>query len=187
VSTFGARLSLAAVVLFAAGAVHAAKIRMFSYDPADAETRAAAGPMTFQFRQGLLKSTILTLRSTEADATVDVAPAPESALGGARLTTLAGPEAADRELYAIRQADDGAALIAALCPGSARGWLAIGRPRYGSDLGVDVLGDGPGGRARLCRKLAFNFHGEWRGPDTGKFDSRILSHPTGGPRGDPGP
>ena len=182
----GARLSIAALVLLAAGASRAAQIRMFSYDPADAETRAAAGPMTFQFKQGLLKSTILTLRSTEADATVDVAPAPESALGGARLTTLAGPEAADRELYAIRQADDGAALIAALCPGSAHGWLAIGRPRYGTDLGVDVLGDGPSGRAKLCRKLAFTFHGEWRGPDTGKFDSRLLNHASG-PRGDAGP
>jgi hypothetical protein len=180
------RLTLAAVLLLAAGASQAAQIRMFSYDPADAETRAAAGPMTFQFKQGLLKSTILTLRSTEADATVDVAPAPESALGGARLTTLAGREAADRELYAIRQADDGAALIAALCPGSAHGWLAIGRPRYGSDLGVDVLGDGPAGRAKLCRKLAFTFHGEWRGPDTGKFDSRLLNHASG-PRGDAGP
>jgi hypothetical protein len=180
-------LTLASAALLAAGASQAAQIRMFSYDPADAETRAAAGPMTFQFKQGLLKSTILTLRSTEADATVDVAPAPEAALGGARLTALAGPEAADRELYAIRQADDGAALIAALCPGSAHGWLAIGRPRYGSDLGVDVLGDGPSGRAKLCRKLAFTFHGEWRGSDGGKFDRRILNHASGGPRGDAGP
>ncbi len=185
--TFPARLALAALLLLAAGASRAAQIRMFSYDPADAETRAAAGPMTFQFKQGLLKSTILTLRSTEADATVDVAPAPESALGGVRLTALAGPEAADRDLYVIRPADDGAALIAALCPGSAHGWLAIERPHYGRDLGVDVLGDGPAGRARLCRKLAFNFHGEWRVPDTGKFDRRLLSHPSNGPREDAGP
>jgi hypothetical protein len=129
--------------------------------------------MTFEFRQGLLKSTVLNVRSTEADATVDVTPAPESALGGARLTALAGPQAADRDLYAIGAADDGAALIAALCPGSKRGWLAIERPRYGRDLGVDVLGDAPSGGARLCRKLAFNFHGEWRLPDTGKYDSRL--------------
>jgi hypothetical protein len=171
------------MVLFAAGQGHAAQVRMFSYDPADAETRAAAGPMTFQFRQGLLKSTVLTVRSTEADATVDVAPAPESALGGVRLTALAGPEAADRDLYAIRSVDDGAALIAALCPGSKRGWLAIEQPRFGRDLGVDVLGDAPSGGAKLCRKLAFNFHGEWRGPDSGKFDSRLLNHASG-PRGD---
>jgi hypothetical protein len=181
-----ARLALVAVALLAAGPSLAARIRMFSYDPADSETRAAAGPMTFQFKQGLLKSTILTLRSTEADATVDVAPAPESALGGVRLTTLAGPEAVDRDLYVIRPTDDGAALIAALCPGSKRGWLAIERPRYGQDLNMDVLGEAPSGGAKLCRKLAFNFHGEWRRPDTGSFDSRLLNHPSG-PRGDAGP
>ena len=161
---------------------HAATIRMFSYDPADAETRAAAGPMTFEFSQGLLKTTMLSVRSTEAEATVDLAPAPESTLGGRGLVAMAGPDAAGRELYAVRAADDGAALIAALCPGSTRGWLAIGRPRYGSDLGVDVLGDTPAGGAHLCRKLAFNFHGEWRVPDAGKYDARIAAR-SHGPRG----
>ncbi len=176
------RLFLIAGVVMAAGQSQAAQVRMYSYDPADAETRAAAGPMTFEFRQGLLKSTFLTVRSTEADATIDVSPAPESALGATRLTTLAGPEAADRDLYIIRPADEGAALIAALCPGSKRGWLAIEHPHYGRDLGVDVLGDAPSGGARLCRKLAFNFHGEWRAPDVGKYDSRLSSRPRG-PRG----
>lgn len=173
-------MPLLTIALLATGSVDAAQLRMFSYDPADAETRAAAGPMTFSFKQGLVKSTILTLRSTEADATVDVTPAPESGLG-ARLTALAGPEAADRDLYAIRAADDGAALVSALCPGSKRGWLAIERPHYGRDLGVDVLGDNPSGGARLCRKLAFTFHGEWRLPNNGKFDKRLLDH-SGGPR-----
>ena len=185
-NAWAARLGVIVMLLTAAGESRAAQLRMFSYDPADAETRTAAGPMTFEFKQGLLKSTILSMRSTEADATVDVSPAPESALG-ARLTALAGAEAADRDLYAIRPADDGAALIAALCPGSAHGWLAIERPRYGRDLGVDVLGDRPTGGAKLCRKLAFNFHGEWRGPNNGKFDSRLLNHAAGGPRGDLGP
>ncbi len=179
-------LAFVAVVMLAAGPADAARIRMFSYDPADSETRAAAGPMTFEFKQGMLKATVLTLRSTEADAMVDISPAPESVLGGVRLTSIAGPEAADRDLYAIHPADDGAALIAALCPGSTHGWLAIERPRYGRDLGVDVLGDGPAGHAKLCRKLAFNFHGEWRGPDGGKFDRRLLNH-ADGPRGDLGP
>ena len=181
-----AGLILSAVAVLAASQSHAAQVRMFSYDPADSETRAAAGPMTFSFRQGLLKTTILTVRSTEADATVDVTPVAESSLQ-TRLTTLTGPEAADRDLYAIRPADDGAALIAALCPGSTRGWLAIERPRFGRDLGVDVLGDAPSGAVKLCRKLAFNFHGEWRRPDGGKFDSRLLSHADTGPRGDLGP
>ena len=173
-----------AIVLTAAlvaGAADAAAIRMFSYDPADAETRAAAGPMTFQFRQGLLKSTILTVRSTEAEATIDLAPASQAALGGRGLSALAGPEAADRDLYVVRDADEGTALIAALCPGSKRGWLAIGRPRYGQSLGVDVLGDAPSGGARVCRKLAFTFHGEWRGPSQGRYDPRLSEPRPSGP------
>ena len=145
------RVSAAALIVLSltAGATEAGAIHMYSYDPADADTRAAAGPMTFEFRQGLLRPTMLNVRSSEADATVDLSPAPESTLGGRRLTVMAGPEAADRDLYAVRAADDGAALIAALCPGSTRGWLAISRPRYGRDLGVDVLGDAPGGRAAV--------------------------------------
>ncbi len=178
------RTAVAGLLVFglAAGAAEAGAIHMYSYDPADAETRAAAGPMTFEFRQGLLKPTMLSVRSTEADATVELSPAPGSALGGRGLTAMAGPEAADRDLYAVQAADDGAALIAALCPGSTRGWLAISRPRYGRDLGVDVLGDAPSGGARLCRKLAFNFHGEWRAPNDAKFDTRITQRPRG-PRG----
>ena len=174
--------AVAAVVLvssLAAGAAEAGAVHMYSYDPADAETRAAAGPMTFEFRQGLLKPTVLSVRSTEADATVDLSPAPEAALGRGGLTATAGAEAADRDLYAVRAADEGTALIAALCPGSTRGWLAISRPRYGRDLGVDVLGAAAAGGARLCRKLAFNFHGEWRVPNDAKFDTRITQRPRG--------
>jgi hypothetical protein len=52
---------------------------------------------------------------------------------------------------------------------------------------VDVLGDTPAGGAKLCRKLSFNFHGEWRIPNNGKFDSRLLNHADSGPRGDLGP
>lgn len=167
---------------FVAGGVQAGAVRMFSYDPADAETRAAAGPITFEFKQGLLKPTVLTVRSTEADATIDVDPAPESELGGRGLVAIAGPEASDRDLYSVRAADDGTALIAALCPGSARGWLAISRPRYGRDLGMDVFGAPSTGGAKLCRKLAFTFHGEWRLPNDKKFDTRITARQRG-PRG----
>ncbi len=167
---------------FTSGGAQAGAIRMFSYDPADAETRAAAGPMTVEFKPGLLKPTVLTVRSTEADATVDLAPAPESELGARGLAALAGPEASDRDLYSVRAADEGTALIAALCPGSTRGWLAISRPRYGRDLGMDVFGAPSTGAARLCRKLAFTFHGEWRLPNDKKFDNRITSRPRG-PRG----
>jgi len=175
-------MTWALISIFVGGPGHAATIRMFSYDPADAETRAAAGPMTFEFNQGLLKTTLISMRSTEAEATVDLSPAPDSVLGVRGLIAMAGPEAAGRNLYAIGAADDGAALVSALCPGSTRGWLAIGRPRYGVDLGVDVLGDTPNGGLRLCRKLAFNFHGEWRGPDQGKYDTRIAAR-SRGPRG----
>ena len=69
-------------------------------------------------------------------------------------------------------------MIAALCPGAKRAWMAIGRLKVNRDLRVFVIGDGAaGGRARLCRTLAFNFHGEWRLPSDGHFDERQLERP----------
>ncbi len=167
----GRWLALAVGYAAACAPAHAATTRMFSYDPGDAETRAAAGPMTFQFQQGLFGSRFIALRSTEADATVELSPASEAVLGRS-LKSVTGADAEDRRLYQIKAADEGDALVAALCPGSKRGWLAIGKPVYGQDLRVAVIGDTPAVTPRLCRNLQFTFRGEWRLPNDGKFDTR---------------
>jgi hypothetical protein len=151
--------------LAAAPAAQAA-IRQYSYDPADAATRDAAGGVTFMVNQSLLGGVrVMKMRATEAKATADLERADAGALGRGGLTQALGSAAPERELYRIDSRDEGPAFIAALCPGSKRGWLALTPVRYGQDLQVVVLGDDPaGGPARACHTLAFSFHGEWRLP-----------------------
>lgn len=155
-------------------------VRLFSYDPADAETRAATGPVTLQFRQGLIHVTIMNLRSTEAQATTDLVKAPDSAVGPGGLAPVLGKTEAWRDLYRVSAEDQGPAFIHALCQTS-NGWLAIGRPRYGQSLAVYVIGAEPDGPAKLCRTLNYTFRGEWRAPRSGSFDERLLDHDRQGP------
>ncbi len=151
---------------------------MFSYDPANAETRAAAGPLTFEFNQGLMHVRMLSVRSTEAQATARLHPALDKALGPGGLTPLISAGSTERDLYEIMTADEGAALIAAFCPGAHRAWMSFSRPRLYGDLRVQVLGD-QSGVVRRCRTLDFNFHGEWRLPATGGTGKTPTSTPSG--------
>ena len=159
---------LAALLCLAFAGEARAGMRMFSYDPANAETRHAAGGLTFQFRQKLVFTTILNLRSTMGQATAYLAPADEKALG-VGLSKLIGDNAPERDLYEVKPDAEGAALIAAFCPGSQRAYMSFGRLRANRPLRVHVLGDTPaGGPAHLCRTLDFNFHGEWQLPKDGQ-------------------
>lgn len=138
-------------------------IRMFAYDPANDETRKVAGPLTFEFKQQVVFTTLLKIRATEAQATAVVVPAPEKALGPGGLTALIGPNAPERDLFAIQDEAEGSAMVQAFCPGSKHAWVAIGRIRANRDLKVHIIGDGPQpGTAHLCHTLEFYFHGEWK-------------------------
>jgi len=150
----GALLAGLFLVLIAGGA--RASLRQLSYDPANAETKTAAGGVTFLIDQGMFGQKVLKMRATEAKATADLAPAGHGA---------AVPATPGRTLYAVADKDDGPALVAALCPGSRHGWIALGHIAYGEDLQAVVIGDAPGGGpAHRCRTLDFVFHGEWRLP-----------------------
>lgn len=172
----GARAAAAAALLAAglAGVARADAVHLFSYDPADAETRHAAGPLTFMFRKGLLHTTVLNLRSTEATATAYLHPADERALGPRGLAGALGAEPPERALYRVEPAEEGAALIAAFCPGAARAWMAFGALKLNRDLTVRVIGAPATGPARLCRTLRFSFHGEWLLPPERSMDARQL-------------
>lgn len=138
---------------------------MFSYDPADALTRRVAGDLTFEFKQRLIFTTVLRVRSTEGQASADLKPADEHVLGHGGLSRLIGANAQERDLYAVEPEAQGAEMIRAFCPGSSKAWLAFGRLSESRPLRVQVIGDDPkGGPARLCATLAFNFHGEWAAP-----------------------
>lgn len=159
-----------------AGPARADTMHLYSYDPADAETRHAAGPLTFTFRKGLLHTTVLNLRSTEATATAYLHPADEKALGPGGLARALGPEPAERALYKVEPAEEGAALISAFCPGAARAWMAFGPLKLNRDLTVRVIGAPAVGPAKLCRTLRFSFHGEWLLPPGRSIDPRMLEH-----------
>jgi len=169
----------AAAVAFALAApARATSLRLFSYDPADSETRHAAGAVTFEFNQRLMFTTVLRVLATEGEARADLKPAKEEALGRGGLSALIGAGAPERDLYEVQAGDEGPAMIAAFCPGAKRAWMSFGRLKANRDLRVFVLGDDPArGGARLCRTLAFNFHGEWRLPADGRFDARRLERP----------
>jgi hypothetical protein len=159
-----ASLGLAATLALAATSA-SASLRQFSYDPANAATREAAGGVTFLINQGMFGSRVLKMRATEAKASADLSRANPDTLGPGGLGRALGPAAPERDLYAIADRADGPALLAALCPGSRRGWIALTGVRYGSDLQAVIIGDDPAGRgAHRCRTLDFTFHGEWRLP-----------------------
>jgi hypothetical protein len=151
----------------AAGGAQAAAHKMYSYDPANSETRHAAGGLTFEFEKKFVFNTILNLRSTMGQATAYLTPADERALG-ASLSSLIGDRAQERDLYEVKPEREGEALVSAYCPGSKRGFITFGRLRANRPLRVHVLGDNPaGGPARLCRTFDFTFHGEWQLPTQG--------------------
>ena len=167
-------------VLSLAATARADTIRLFSYDPADAETRNATGPVTLQFRQGLLHATVMNLRSTEAPATTELSRVPDNAIGPGGLARVLGKDQAWRDLYRVGDKGEGQAMLQALCQ-TPKGWLAIGRPRYGGELSIYVIGAGTDGAPKLCRTLNFSFRGEWRVPKTGSFDPNLLDHTRRGP------
>jgi len=169
-------LVVAAVSMTAAPAFAATR-RFFSYDPDNAETRHVAGALTFEFDQHLLSTTVLRVRATEGEATADLKRANQSALGGGGLTALIGAAAPERDLYEVQPREEGAAMISALCPGARRAWMAFDRLKANHDMRVLVLADGPSGGARLCRTLAFAYHGEWRLPPGPPVDERRVEVP----------
>src|SRR5665213_4595182 len=123
----GRGLVVAASLACLAGAARADSIRLYSYDPANAETRAAAGALTFEFKQRLIGTTMLSVRATEAQATAYLRPARERALGPGGLSPLIGSKANERDLYEVQSKGDGAALISAFCPGAKRAWMVFGQ------------------------------------------------------------
>jgi hypothetical protein len=169
--------ALAGALALAAGA-RADSLRLYSYDPADAATRTAAGPLTFTFKKGLLRNTVLNLRSTEAPATAYLRRADEHVLGPGGLDRVIGARAPERDFYEVEGAEQGEALVAAFCPGARRAWMAFGGLRLNRDLRVLVIGaPAAGGAAKLCRTLQFTFHGEWRLPPGRQMDPRELERP----------
>lgn len=174
----GSALALVGVLTLATAQAEAATIRLFAYDPANEETRHVAGPLTFEFRQRLVFTTLLRIRSTEAQATAQVVPADDKVLGRGGLSALIGPNAPERDFFAVTDAQEGSAMIAAFCPGSKHAWVSLGRLKANRNLRVHVFGDGAeAGQIHLCHTFDFYYHGEWKAQDPYRVDPREVLKP----------
>jgi hypothetical protein len=153
-------------------------LHIYSYDPANSDTRHSAGALTFEFNRHLVFTKILRVMATEGDAKAEVRPASDHDLGPGGLTALIGPRAIERDLYEVEPQEEGSAMISALCPESHRAWMAFGHIRANHDLRIYILGDGPNaGSAKLCRTLDYTFHGEWKGPSGPPISPGIVEPP----------
>jgi hypothetical protein len=176
-------MALAAVLTLVAAGPVAAGVRIFSYEPANDSTRSIAGPLTFEFNQRLIFTTLLNIHSTEGQASADLKPADEHVLGSGGLTRLIGPNAQERDLYEVEPRAQGAEMIHAFCPGSQRAWLAFSRLVEARPLRVQVIGDNPsGGPARLCHTFDFAFRGEWKLPGGPGVPAHDMVIPNEGPQ-----
>jgi hypothetical protein len=156
-------LAIALGVSVAAGASAAKKI--YSYDSADPATEAMTEEgLTFVFDKSPLGGQrVISIMETHDIGQADVRPASESELGAGGIDGALGHRSQERALYEIVQTGgQGRALVRALCPGADRAWLAFGPLRADEPLRIDALTrDTATGRSRLCRTLAYQFHGEW--------------------------
>jgi hypothetical protein len=135
---------------------------MFSYYPADAETRELTdNGFTLLFDKAVMGGVRLRkLMSTEAPASADLIPADDRELG-VSLRSLIGRSDAN-DLYRIGETDQGPAMIRAFCPGSTKAWLGFGPIKVRRNLEIQVLGDDPKtGKAHHCATLQLNFRGDW--------------------------
>lgn len=178
--------AVAALILSALAApAWAAQKRMVSYDSASPTAKRLTGAgLTFVFTKSFLRTKILAIRATA----VSVGIVPRSSGDGAvnrKLDALMGDDAGKSNLFSIdREAQEGRVMIQAFCPGSTKGWLAIGAIAFRRDLRVHAFGDDPAtGEPRLCAVMDFSFRGEWRmpGPANAGVTDRVFRPDYGKP------
>jgi hypothetical protein len=139
---------------------------MVTYDSASPEARRLTGAgLTFVFTRTLLRQRVLAVRATAVPVGVIPEPLRDSDTIR-RLDGLMGEDAGTGTLYAIDPAKaEGRVMIQAFCPGSTKGWLAIGAIGFRKPMRVHAFGDDPTtGEPRLCAVMDFTFRGEWRMP-----------------------
>jgi hypothetical protein len=166
------RLLVVVALAAAAGPAFAAD-RMYSYDPASPDAKRLTGRgLTFIFEQGLMKSRAKRILATAVSARAELKAIGDGVLGKGGRAAVAG-EDFPGQLYEVdpKQAQ-GRVFIRAWCPGSTRLWMAIGRFDRVTPLSVVALGEDPAapGQAKVCARMEFSFHGEWKLPGRGAPD-----------------
>jgi len=179
--------AVAALILstMAAAPAWAAQKRMVSYDSASPSARRLTGAgLTFVFTKSFLRTRIHAVRATAG--AVGIVPCLWTDGGvNRKLDALMGDQAGAGTLYVIDpEAQEGKVMIQAFCPGSTKGWLAIGAIAHMRDMKVHAFGDDPAtGQPRLCAVMDFTFRGEWRmpGPVGNRTTDRVFRPDFGTP------
>ncbi len=168
-------LCLAAIVALTslvAPAAHAADKRMVTFDSAEPEARRLTGAgLTFVFSKSLMRAPkVLAVRATAVPVGIIPMPSRDGTINR-QLDKLMGDDGGRGELFQIDpEAAEGKVMIRAFCPGSTRGWLAVGDLTSHKGLRVYAFGDTPEGAVRVCAKMDFAFRGEWRMPTVPGID-----------------
>ncbi|HYE44855.1 MAG TPA: hypothetical protein VEA44_03675 [Caulobacter sp.] len=161
--------------LLAAAPAQAADKRMVTYDSASPDARRLTGAgLTFVFTRQFFRTNILAVRATA----VPVGVVPRKSSDGAvnrQLDALMGEDAGRGELYEIdTDKAEGKVMIQAFCPGSTRGWLAVGAVYNRKPLRVHAFGDDGAGGVKLCAAMDFTWRGEWQMPKPKGGDTRAA-------------
>ena len=153
----------------AATAAYAADQRIYSYEPADKETRQRVDQgLTLVMDKGMFGMTIRQVLATQARATAILQPAYERDLGD-RLDRILPKGAWGSDVYLVTDREQGPGMVRAFCPGASKGWLVITPPKARRPVAIHALGEDPAsGKAKYCTTLSLNFRGEWKLPDLGR-------------------
>ena len=158
--------ALTAVSLAAAAVpAQAADKRMVTFDSASSEARRLTGAgLTFVFTRQYFQTSILAVRATAVPVGVVPAVSRDGGLNR-QLDALMGPDAGRGAFYEIDPAKaEGKVMISAFCPGSTKGWLAVGPVYTRKPLRVHAFGDDGAGGVKLCAAMDFTWRGEWQMP-----------------------
>jgi len=174
------KLSLAAIAaltpaLLLPAPAQAADKRMVTYDSASPDARRLTGAgLTFVFTRQFMRTNILAVRATA----VPVGIVPRKSGDGSvnqKLDALMGEDRGRGELYEIDpDKAEGKVMIQAFCPGSTKGWLAIGAVNNRKPLRVHAFGDDGAGGVKLCAAMDFTWRGEWQMPKPRGGDTRAA-------------
>ncbi|MBI1404702.1 MAG: hypothetical protein GC145_01085 [Caulobacter sp.] len=172
-TTTATALAALALLGLAAAPAQAADKRMVTYDSASPDARRLTGAgLTFVFTRQFFQTRILAVRATAVPVGVIPRPSrdPEA---NRQMDALMGEDRGKGTLYEIDpEKAEGKVMIQAFCPGSVKGWLAIGAVNARKPLRVYAFGDDGSGGVRKCAAMDFTWRGDWQMPRPKGGDTR---------------
>ncbi len=155
----------------------AAERYIYSYDPVSVAAKALTeSGLSFEFEKGLMGGPrVRRIIQTGEFGAADLKPSSEAELGKGGVAAALGRDRPAGPLYEILPTDQGKSFVRAVCPGSERAWLLIGRLERFRDLQVQAVGrKASDPSAHVCSTLEFTFRNDLRLPDQDVPDARLL-------------